>query len=116
MRHADINPSQPPSCTGTVHASGTRVPTLNPDQTTGTGFFRVEVPLSGTAVLTPEGIDSQITATEAAALCGVALCTITKWAREERILPVGMNRQGRKLYRLLDIAKAERATRDRARR
>ena len=72
--------------------------------------------MAGTAVLTPEGIDSQITATEAAALCGVALCTITKWAREGRIEPVGLNVQGRKLYRLLDVAKAEHATRDRARR
>lgn len=72
--------------------------------------------MAGTAVLTPEGIDSQITASEAAALCGVALCTITKWAREERILPVGISRQGRKLYLLLDVAKAERATRDKARR
>lgn len=67
-------------------------------------------------MLTPEGIDSKITASEAAALCGVALCTITKWAREERINPVGINPQGRKLYRLLDIAKAEHATRQRARR
>lgn len=72
--------------------------------------------MAGTAVLTPEGIDSQITATEAAALCGVALCTITKWVRENRIQPVGLNPQGRKLYRLLDVAKAEHATRARARR
>lgn len=72
--------------------------------------------MAGSAVLTPEGIDSQITATEAAALCGVALCTITKWTREGRLDPVGLNRQGRKLYRLLDVAKAERATRERARR
>ena len=89
---------------------------MNPDCESGAGFFHVEVQLSGTAVLTPEGIDSQITATEAAALCGVALCTITKWVREQRIEPVAMNRQGRKLYRLLDVAKAERATRDKARR
>lgn len=67
-------------------------------------------------MLTPEGIDSQITATEAAQLCGVAVCTITKWARDGRINPVGLNPQGRKLYRLLDIAKAERATREKARR
>lgn len=72
--------------------------------------------MAGTAVLTPEGIDSQITATEAAALCGVAVCTITKWVRERRIEPVGLNIQGRKLYRLLDVAKAEYATREKARR
>jgi hypothetical protein len=72
--------------------------------------------LAGTAVLTPDGIDSQITATEAAQLCGVALCTITKWARDGRIQPTGINEQGRKVYRLLDIAKAEYATRKKARR
>jgi predicted site-specific integrase-resolvase len=73
-----------------------------------------EYKLAGSAVLTPDGIHSQITATEAADLCGVALCTITKWVREERIRPVGINRQGRKLYLLLDVAKAELATRNRA--
>lgn len=72
--------------------------------------------MAGTAVLTPEGIESQITASEAAALCGVALCTITKWVRQDRIKPVGLNPQGRKLYRLLDVAKAEHATREKARR
>lgn len=80
------------------------------------GFLHVEDKLAGTAVLTPDGIDTQITATEAADLCGVALCTITKWVRCGRIEAVGLNRQGRKLYRLLDVAKAERATRDKARR
>ena len=72
--------------------------------------------MTATAVLTSEGIDSLITATEAAALCNVALCTITKWARDGRIQPAGLNNQGRKLYRLLDVAKAEQATHVRARR
>ncbi len=72
--------------------------------------------MAGSAVLTPEGIDSQITATEAAALCGVTLSAITNWVREGRIQPVGLSAQGRKLYRLLDVAKAEHATRKRARR
>lgn len=66
-------------------------------------------------VLIPDGVESQITATEAATLCGVALCTITKWAREGRITPVGISPQGRKLYKLLDVAKAEQATRERRR-
>jgi predicted site-specific integrase-resolvase len=72
--------------------------------------------LAGTALLAPEGIYSEITATEAAGHCGVALCTITKWAREGRITPTGINRQGRKVYLLLDVVKAENATRERARR
>jgi hypothetical protein len=59
-------------------------------------------------------LTKRITATEAASHCGVALCTITKWVREERIKPVGVNAAGRKLYLLLDVCKAEHATRRRA--
>lgn len=55
-----------------------------------------------------------VTATEAAHHCGVALCTITKWVRDKRITPVATNPAGRKLYLLLDVAKAELATRKRA--
>ena len=50
----------------------------------------------------------QVTATQAATHCGVALCTITKWAREHRITPTGTNNAGRKLYRLADIVTVER--------
>lgn len=106
------------NCTDTVGSASTSVPeSPNPaPHPEDAGFLRVEDSVAGTAVFTPEGIDSQITASEAAQLCGVALCTITKWVRESRIQPVGINRQGRKVYKLLDVAKAERATRDRARR
>ena len=96
-----------------------QIPFASTPQLTGAGFFAIPKGcprLAGTAVLTPDGIDSQITATEAAQLCGVALCTITKWARDGRIQPTGINRQGRKVYRLLDVAKAEYATREKARR
>lgn len=72
--------------------------------------------MAGTAVLTPEGIDSLITANEAATLCGVSATTIRVWATRGTITAAGMDPRGRKLYRLLDVAKAERATRERARR
>ena len=68
------------------------------------------------AVLTPDGVDSLITAAEAATLCGVHAATIRKWAERGKLSASGMDRRGRKLYRLLDVARAERATRDRARR
>lgn len=67
-------------------------------------------------VLAPEGIDSLITASEASTLCGVALCTISAWTARGKLTPAGLDHRGRKLYRLLDVAKAERATRKRARR
>lgn len=67
------------------------------------------------ALLIPNDIHTAtITASEAATHCGVALCTITKWAREQRITPVGINPAGRKLYRLIDVARCEAATRRRA--
>lgn len=68
------------------------------------------------AILTPDGIDSQITAAEAATLCGVTAEAIRKWVQRGLLAATGIDTRGRKLYRLLDVAKAERATRDRARR
>lgn len=68
------------------------------------------------AILTPDGIDSQITANEAATLCGVSTETVRTWAHRGLLTATGMDNRGRKLYRLLDVAKAERATRDKARR
>lgn len=76
----------------------------------------MEEKLTATAIHAPEGIDSLITAYEAAGLCGVAAATIRHWQREGRIERCGIDQQGRNLYRLLDIAKAERATRKQARR
>lgn len=67
-------------------------------------------------MLTPEGIDSLITASEAATLCGVSTDTIYVWVHRGTLSPAGLDERGRKLYRLLDVAKAERATRDKARR
>lgn len=72
--------------------------------------------MSGAAVLTPEGIDSLITSTEAATLCGVSAATIRKWVQRGNLEPSGLDINGRKLFRLLDVAKAERATRSNARR
>jgi len=72
--------------------------------------------MAATSVLTLEGIDSLIAANEAAGLCGVAAATIRTWAGRGTITAEGSDHRGRKLYRLLDVAKAERATRERARR
>lgn len=76
--------------------------------------------MQASAVLTPEGLDSLITAKEAAALCGVSAVTIRTWSSRgyidtrgegQKLEPKGRDRQGRNLYRLLDVAKAENATR-----
>lgn len=74
-------------------------------------------------VQAPDGVHSLITADEAAALCKVTAIAVRHWANrgyvgldgERTKLPVaGTDRTGRRLYRMLDVAKAERATRGRS--
>lgn len=75
-----------------------------------------------------------LTASEAAALAGVTVAAVCNWANPERGFSVetgkdddgkpvverrhleraGLNERGKPMYRLLDVARAERATRKRA--
>ncbi|QKY80063.1 helix-turn-helix DNA binding domain protein [Gordonia phage Doggs] len=98
-----------------------------PPHQTGDGGFvvRGEVDMQSAGVLTPDGVDSLITGAEAARLCGVSTVTIRKWTHRgyvdskgagQRLAVAGRDRQGRNLYRMIDVAKAEHATRTRARR
>lgn len=66
--------------------------------------------------IAPEGIYTEITASEAAGHCGVTVAAITNWVSRGHLNPVGIDNRGRKLYRLIDVAKAEYATRNKARR
>jgi len=67
-------------------------------------------------------VDALLTATQAARYAGVQRVTICKW-RERGHLPAATdhdgnelrNGHGRRLYRLIDVAKAEHATAQRAR-
>jgi DNA-binding transcriptional MerR regulator len=68
------------------------------------------------AVTTPQGINSLITTAEAATICGVTVSAIRQWAFKGLITASGIDERGRKLYRLLDVAKAEHITREKARR
>lgn len=67
-------------------------------------------------VMTPDGVESLITAEEAARLCGVARTTIRTWVHRGSLPIAGYDQRGRKLFKQLDVAKAEKATRKRARR
>lgn len=66
-------------------------------------------------------VNALLSATEAAGYAGVTVAAVCKW-RERGHLPVAKDeqgneirdRQGRPRYRLLDVAKAENATRQRA--
>ncbi|MFD5081874.1 MerR family transcriptional regulator [Kitasatospora sp. NPDC058406] len=61
-------------------------------------------------------MDHLLTGPEVAALCGVDPATVRKWKERGIITPDGLDDRGRPLYRQLTAARAERATRDRARR
>ena len=77
-----------------------------------------------------ETFESLISTSDAATLAGVTVAAISNWrergytrtnaetGQRERVYltPAAMDGRGRPLYRWLDVAKAERATRDRARR
>lgn len=64
-------------------------------------------------VLAPDGLNTLINTSDAAAIAGVSVEAIRKWKQRGLITPSGLDHRGKPLYRLADIAKAERATRNR---
>lgn len=60
---------------------------------------------------------SQLITVEAAAEhCGVRPVTIRQWVSRGHLTPIGRGPNGRLLFNVLDVARAEQATRERARR
>jgi DNA-binding transcriptional MerR regulator len=59
-------------------------------------------------------MDELLTGPQAAELCGVDPSTIRQWKRRGMLQPAGLDERNRPLYRQLDVARAERATRNRA--
>jgi DNA-binding transcriptional MerR regulator len=57
-----------------------------------------------------------LTAKEAALLAGVSVQTIYSWERRGHLKVEGLGHRGHKLFRHLDVAKAEKITRAKARR
>ncbi|MFJ8508620.1 helix-turn-helix domain-containing protein [Streptomyces avermitilis] len=57
-----------------------------------------------------------LTAREAADLTGVSLQTIYSWERRGHLTVEGLDHRGQKLFRHLDVARAEMATRSKAKR
>lgn len=64
-------------------------------------------------MLAPEGLNTLVNTTEAASIAGVTVAAISNWKDRGLIQPAGLDDRGRPLYRLADIAKAERSTRNR---
>jgi DNA-binding transcriptional MerR regulator len=61
-------------------------------------------------------VQTLLTGPEAADLCGVSPITIRNWKLRGLIVPDGLDEHGRPLYSQLTIARAEKRTRNRARR
>lgn len=64
-------------------------------------------------VYAPDGLNTLVSTTEAAGIAGVTVSTVSKWRERGMIEPSGLDERGRPLYRLADIVKTERATRNR---
>lgn len=61
----------------------------------------------------PEGLNTLVSTTEAAEIAGVSLAAISKWRERGLIEPSGLDERNRPLYRLADIVRTERSTRQR---
>lgn len=61
-------------------------------------------------------VNAKLTASQAAKYAGVTVQAIVNWRARGHLRPVDYTPGGRPRYRLLDVAKAEHATRRRARR
>lgn len=70
--------------------------------------------MAGSPILVTDSIHSLITTAEASTLFGVSCEAVRQWVRRGKITAAGMDDRGRKLYRLIDVSDAERATRRRA--
>jgi len=62
-------------------------------------------------MLVTDGLDSKLTATEASSVFNVTAALVRKWASLGKIHAVGLDPRGRKLYRLIDLARYEQETR-----
>lgn len=60
-------------------------------------------------------LHKEVTASEAAEHAKVSLQVISNWVRRGHLTPSRTDRQGRRYYRYVDVAKAEYKTRQRAR-
>lgn len=66
--------------------------------------------------LAPETLESLITTAEAATLAGVTVHAIRQWVYRGQLAKADTDSRGRPLFRWIDVARAERLTRERARR
>lgn len=65
-------------------------------------------------MLVPEQLDNLVSTREAADHCGVAVSTIRVWASRGYLQASGLDHNDRPLYKLIDVLRAARDTRQRA--
>lgn len=66
--------------------------------------------------IAPESLNALVPTKEAARLAGVSVAAISNWKERGWLKPATWDEKGRPLYRFLDVARAEYATRQKARR
>lgn len=64
--------------------------------------------------LVPESLDNLVSTNEAADACGVSSATVRSWAARGHLRPSGLDERNRPLYRLIDVLRTARDTRNRA--
>jgi excisionase family DNA binding protein len=67
-------------------------------------------------MLPPLDLNKLLTVEEAAEHCGVQPVTVRQWVYRGHLESVARGANGRLLFNVVDVARAERATRERARR
>lgn len=98
---------------GTFTPVAVLLPCQKPSAVT-VGGFRILRGVFLAAVFTPDGLNQLLTTAQAASLFGVTSATIRKWDQLGKVSPAGLDRSGRKLYRLIDVARYEKETRVRS--
>lgn len=64
--------------------------------------------------LAPEDLDRLVNTVDAASACGVDAATVRSWASRGHLAKAGLDERNRPLYRLIDVLRTARDTRQRA--
>lgn len=80
------------------------------------GLCRAQEDWLSVAPIPADVIEARISTADASRLAGVSVATIRKWVQRDHLAVDCRDGRGRPLFRWIDVAKAERLTRDHARR
>lgn len=64
--------------------------------------------------LVPESLNDLVSTNDAAAACGLSSAAIRQWVARGYLAPSGLDERNRPLYRLIDVLRVARDTRQRA--